>query len=58
MLSIEQLTVTAYFADGSILCHTCGEKAGLPAKDAMCSIMSILIDLLKTREYHDHNTTN
>jgi hypothetical protein len=36
MLSIEQMTVTAYITDGAILCRKCGEKEGLPAKDGLC----------------------
>ena len=36
MLSIEQMTITAYITDGGILCRKCGEKENLPAKDALC----------------------
>ena len=36
MLSIEQMTITAYLTDGDIVCRACGEKAGLPTKDALC----------------------
>ena len=37
MLSIEQLTIVAYVTDGDILCRKCGEKQGLPTKDALCA---------------------
>ena len=37
MLSIEQMTITAYAGDGFIVCRECGEKENLPTKDAMCA---------------------
>lgn len=38
MLSIEQLTIVAYFAgECEILCRKCGEAEGLPAKEAICA---------------------
>ena len=38
MLSIEQLTIVAYFdGEGSIVCRECGEDEGLPTKDALCA---------------------
>jgi hypothetical protein len=37
MLSIEQLTITAYLGDSEILCRDCGEKAGLPTSKALCA---------------------
>jgi hypothetical protein len=40
MLSIEQLTITAYQDDCEILCRKCGEEAGLPTKQALCAYSS------------------
>ena len=35
MLSASQLVIVAYVTDGAIVCRDCGEKAGLPTKDAL-----------------------
>jgi hypothetical protein len=37
MLSIEQMTIVAYLGDGFIVCRECGEKDGMPARDALCA---------------------
>lgn len=37
MLSIDQLTILSYMTDGGIVCRSCGEKANLPTKDALCA---------------------
>ena len=37
MLSIDQLVIVAYFTDGGVLCHDCGEDAGLPTSEAVCA---------------------
>ena len=37
MLSIDQLTITAYQTNGGIICRKCGEAEGLPTKSALCA---------------------
>ena len=37
MLSIDQLTILSYIADGTVLCRDCGEKAELPTSEAVCA---------------------